>query len=175
MPYKNQPITTGRIKTLHVCANNVIKATGVWNNMEELKQDWLYPTYKVTSTKELTIAQADEAIQALRDMIGDNKARITYPQSQKIYALQALLAMPKEHLWNFMLRQLGGRRSVSMLTKQEASKVIVGLQRIFCAGDQKLYNKLNQASARYLRSTAGKEELQLMRKKTKALKSIDYA
>lgn len=170
--YADQPITPGRVKALYVTANNLIKSTGLYSDIEDWKQEFLYACYQVESTKQLTIAQADDALNRMKELLGDNKIRITYAQKRKIEALQLLLEWSQQALWDLFERQAKGRRSIDMLTRTEANKVIIGMQRIFSGGDTKLYDTLNRASARYLHSAAGQEELKLHQKRVRALKSL---
>ena len=154
--YPVRKITPGRIKTLFACASNVIKATGQWDDIEQFKTDWLYIEFNVRSTKALTVKQADAAIATMQRMLGDGTERASFGQQEKIKALAELLGMSTESKYQFMQRQVGYKKSERMCTPKEASKIIVGLQRIFSNGNTDLYNKLNQASARYLRSKKGK-------------------
>ncbi len=162
--YPARPITKGRIQTLFVTANNVIKATGHWADTNEFKTHWLYPEFGVKSTKELTVKQADHAIATLQRMLGDGVERLSHGQKEKIKALAFhLMDMQQESLWNVIHRQTGYNKALNMLTPGEASKVIVGLQKIYCMGNDQAYQKLNTASARYIRSETGKKELEELR------------
>jgi len=154
------------MQTLFATANNVIKTTGQWDSIDQFKTEWLYIEFNVTSTKKLTEKQADEAIRTLQRMLGDGHERASFGQKQKIAALAELLEMDRESVFRFIHKQVGFKKSEHMLTPQEASKVIVGLQRIYSKGIYDVYQKLNKASARYLRSQEGKAELEEMRKET---------
>ena len=163
VPYKQRPITTGRIKAIHVTGNRVINAHGIWADLDAMKEEWLDPEYAVTSTKDLTIAQADHAIEHLQGMLGDGAVRITKPQEYKLKALRELLGWPQQRLWNFIKRQTNQRKSERMLLRDEATSIIIGLQNIYAEGNEKLYDKLNRASSSYILSDEGRSELESMR------------
>lgn len=160
------------MKTLYALGNKIINGIGLYSDIDQFKEEFIYANYGVSSTKDLSIGMADDAIKRMQDVLGDKKNRISFGQQKKIEALQQLLAMSDKSLWTFIHKQTGFNRSVKMLESDQASKVIVGLQRIYSAGNGELYHKLNQASARYLRSAEGKAELQLLRKRALAVKSM---
>lgn len=172
MNFKDQPITPGRIKTLFTLGNKIINGIGLYFDIDQFKEEFLYANYGVSSTKQLTVAQADDAIKRMQDVLGDDKNRISFGQKQKIEALQALLGMNQKSLWTFIRKQTGFNRSVTMLDKRQACMVIVGLQRIYAESNNELYQRLNRAGARYLRSAEGKAELQLLRKRALTVKSM---
>lgn len=164
LPYKERTITPGRIQALHVTASNVIKATGLFSDIDSLKNEWLYPKYEVGSTKDLTIGEADEAIAQLQAMLRDGEKRISLGQERKIEALRQLLGWSKKGLWGFIKRQTGYSKSVRMLTGNEPSTIIVGLQRIYADGNKELYNLINTSASSYLFSERGKERLNNLKK-----------
>jgi hypothetical protein len=162
-PYKQRPITSGRIKAIHVTGSRVISAHGIWSDLKEMKSDWLYPEYGISSTKDLTIAQADHAIEHLQGMLGDGAVRITKPQEYKLKALRELLGWPQQRLWNFIKRQTNQRKSERMLLRDEATSIIIGLQHIYAEGNDELYDKLNRASSGYILSDEGRAELESLK------------
>lgn len=156
-------ITPGRMKTLFTTANAVIKAFGTWKDTDEFKTEWLYPEFDVSSTKDLSVKQADAAIGSLQRMLGDGVERASFPQQEKIKALAELLGMSTTRKYEFIERQVGYKKSERMCTPKEAGKIIVGLQKIFAQGDSELYQTLNKVSARYIRSQKGKEALEQLK------------
>lgn len=113
--------------------------------------DWLARTFGgITSTKDLTLAQAARAIDALSDRpvqkrrtpvaapwagrykVPGAKGAITQAQADLLSKLEMDLGWAPDpvRLWRFIERQLGKKCSVPMLTKRDATKVITGLKRL---------------------------------------------
>lgn len=83
------------------------------------------------STKALSTAQASDMIQRFEAMIQDDPQISEKAQRSKIYKLGYLLDWKSDSIRSFVKRQTQGRvRDVNHLTFQEASKVIVGMERI---------------------------------------------
>lgn len=106
--------------------------------------------YAVSSSKELSTGQAGHLITALSASLGGYRVRqnapfkkyygtgkrgvvrhITQLQADRIDLLSEFLEWSKVSVLTFILRQTKKVKAVQMLTNTEASKVIVGMQRVF--------------------------------------------
>lgn len=159
LPYRQRKITPGRIKKIHALARTVVANTSAWDDLASWKQGWLYPQFGITSTTQLSIAQADEVIQTLMKLTGEQTSKSSYGQTQKVIALRILLGWDRPRLFAFIHRQLGCNKSEYMLTKQEATELIIALQRIAAGGNKEAYNFINSASLQFLSSPEGKATL----------------
>lgn len=111
--------------------------------------DWLFEQFKKRSTKELNSYEASEAIQLLsfrkpplrRDggryyrgmgRAGDGGVFITQAQADKIGALENAFGWSGDpfRLIGFIKKQTGKIKTVEMLSRSEASKVIIGLEKL---------------------------------------------
>jgi hypothetical protein len=68
---------------------------------------------------------------------------LTELQAQRINILQDLLGWNETRTTGFIKHQLNLNKAVQMLTNFEASKIIVGMQRILSNGDKNLYKRIN--------------------------------
>jgi hypothetical protein len=138
-------ITTKQIKLLRVLAAKTFPD-------DQLYHDWLYEQFFVNSTKELRQVQANAAIKFLLGQskvvrhaepeskiksgtgtAGDGQAYLTGRQSWKIGELVKALGWADEpsRLEGFLTRQTGGKvTTLRMLSRSEASKTIMGLEKI---------------------------------------------
>lgn len=158
-PYRQRKVTPGRIKKIHALARNVVVNTAAWDDVATWKEEWLYPQFGITSTKQLSIAQADEVIQMLLKLSGEAVEKSSFGQTQKVIALRKLLGWDRRRLFAFIHRQFGFNKSEYMLTKQEATELIIALQRIAAGSHKEAYNFINTASPQFLSSPEGKATL----------------
>lgn len=138
----------------------------------------------VLSTKDLDSEQASVAITLLSNQIGytgrdathrvsTNKraygigkkgraaGRITQAQAEKINGLCELLGweIDGKEILRFVERQTGSMKSVSWLLNYQASKVIVGMQKVIAAGDKALYDFLNNLTSADMKNAGVQETL----------------
>ncbi|APF20370.1 hypothetical protein Calab_1480 [Caldithrix abyssi DSM 13497] len=111
--------------------------------------DWLFDQFGKKSTKELTGHEAHEAIQLLSfrkaplrvdggrhysgsGRAGDGRHFLTQAQANKIGALEYALGWSGNpfRLIGFIKKQTGKNKTVEMLSRSEASKVIIGLEKL---------------------------------------------
>lgn len=100
-------------------------------------EDWLLVRYGVSSCKELCDEELQEVIAILNGWISDrdyvkreHRGQMSGLQHRKIKALLTRLGWSDKAYFNFIKRQLGDFKIPYALTKQEATKVITGLQKI---------------------------------------------
>jgi hypothetical protein len=139
-------ISKDQIKALRTAAAKVFRE-------ESDYRDFLAQNFAgITSTKDLDMHEAGRAITLLRKHTGYKEPRfegqgtgkrITDSQARKIAALVATLGWTNKGLFQFIERQTGKKCDVPMLLKHEASKLIVGLQRVAAKGSRETYRKLN--------------------------------
>lgn len=108
----------------------LIKENDAW-------ESWLLVRYGVSSCKELCDEELQEVIAILNERIGDRdyikrtyRGQMSRAQDKKIKALLTRLGWSDKAYFNFIKRQLGDLKIPYALTKQEATKVITGLQKI---------------------------------------------
>lgn len=121
--------------------------------------DWLSDNYGVRSTLDLHNGQAIEALKLLSKITGfkggqryytgqgksGKQQHLTQGQASKIAVLEKILNWQSQNhrLRGFIKRQTGKLTTVEMLMNWEASKVIVGMQRIIAGKNKRLYDYLN--------------------------------
>lgn len=121
--------------------------------------NWLAENFDgIASTKDLTQTQATLGISFLRKQInyqpkrstytgqgkrGRAAGRITPEQAQKIGALAQQLDWDDSAVRNFINRQTGQTMAVEWLREYQATKVIIGMQKILAHGDKQTYQELN--------------------------------
>lgn len=151
-------INKGQIKALRTIASKIFPG-------DEEYRAWLYQRYEVESTKDISFHQANDALDALNKELNPNRKpqkryygsgrkaanrrtnnHLHKSQAEKIGALEKLLSWDndKTRLLGFITRQTGHNKAVQMLTPGEATKVIVGMQRIAANGDKGIYKMLNE-------------------------------
>ena len=108
---------------------------------DDLYHDWLLQQFGKVSTKQLTRRDASMAIRLLKGDTSDRAypigsgvaAHLTDRQARKIGALIAERGISGAGLDRIIKRQTGQDKGVEMLTRSEATKVIILLERM--AGD----------------------------------------
>lgn len=119
--------------------------------------------YKVNSCKFLSRSDAIWLIKELSKRVNEPKKNIgkgqrgsqmhlTDLQAERIILLQKLLGYHDAGFQSFIHRQVGKLKSVSMLMNYEASKVIVGMERVFAGKNRQLFLSLNKMSNAELKS-----------------------
>mgnify|MGYP001155424868 CR=1 FL=1 len=119
--------------------------------------------YKVNSCKFLSRSDAIWLIKELSKRVNEPKKNIgkgqrgsqmhlTDLQAERIILLQQLLGYHDAGLQSFIHRQVGKLKSVSMLMNYEASKVIVGMEKVFAGKNRELFLRLNKMSNAELKS-----------------------
>jgi len=143
-------ITKKQIRALRAAAGKVF-------DDDEDYHDWLANCFLgIVSTKDLSAREASQAIGLLRKSIGyegnvygsgrrgDATGFITHMQALKIRHLIAELGWGNAGKLKFIKRQTGRTCDIRMLRNYEATKVIVGLQRVLAGGDNDVYKRLNE-------------------------------
>lgn len=165
--YRNNSISKGRLQVVWITARQVMEVCPDFFSGKQEFRDWLESRFGERSTRALTIGQADEAIGAMKSILANGKPHVSYGQKQKMKALAALLGWNRKRLWGFIRKQTGQSKSEDMLLKKEATKVIIGLQRIIAGGDGELFNLLNRKPARWCYSEEGKQQISSMQPEPK--------
>lgn len=122
---------------------------------EEQYRAFLQGRYGVSSPVDMRSYEASDCIDILKHMEQGkplpprdrSKIWATIPQVNKIRALAAMEEISDESLLAFIKRQTGRNKSIWMLSRSEAGKVIIGLQKVFSEGDKQMYALLNEADA----------------------------
>lgn len=122
---------------------------------EEQYRSFLQGRYGVNSPTEMRSYEASDCIDILKHMEQGkplpprDRSRIwaTIPQVNKIRALAAMEEISDEALQSFIKRQTGRNKGIWMLSRSEAGKVIIGLQKVFSGDDKEMYALLNEAEA----------------------------
>jgi len=148
-----KPITPPQIKALRAAAQK-------WFPDLDTYRAFLYETYRVNSTKELSSMQASDAIAYLRKKlfykekeVRPNGGRtsgalfISAPQILRIRCLEILLGWNADarRLDGFITRQTKKQTAVHMLQSWEAKKVITGMTRILADGREDIFRMINSA------------------------------
>lgn len=128
----------------------------VFNQDEDAYRNFLESRYGVRSCTQMSKAECSDCIDMLkhiesgRPVPARNRDGLWASDAQraKMRALFKLMGWVQEHqVLGFIERQTRRKKSFEMLTKGDASKVIVGLQRIIADGDSTMYKFLNSADA----------------------------
>jgi len=176
-----RPIHYKQISALRTAASKAFKG----NNDDYYA--WLSDTYRVNSTKSLNFVQASEAITLLRKLCdykdelrrysGSGKkgragSHLTQAQANKIDTLEILLGWhdDRARLLAFIKRQTGQNSAVQMLLNYQASKVIIGMQRILADGNKDVYKFLNTMDAARVDTPMGQALLAAIQKRIEVLK-----
>lgn len=106
----------------------VIKAAGAW-------EDWLTLRYGVQSCKFLNTTELGEVLDILNQKVPDRafvqrSGSITEAQKAKIESMMALRGFTKEGKVRFITHQLGVYKPLWLLEREQASKIIIGLQKL---------------------------------------------
>lgn len=123
-----------------IMINNCID-NGVWPDRKAFKR-WLYAEFGTTTTKpeKWTNGQLKVLYIYLKYFLGEIPRpdfdasypwRINSKQMWRLEQLQKALGWTDEHLANFIRRQLGVNSFPAALSKQAATKVITGMDRIY--------------------------------------------
>lgn len=124
---------------------------------------FLMDRYAVDSPTKMTRAECNDCIDVLKNIEQGkpipprNRSGLwaSIDQVNKLRALQAMYGWDEAQLHGFIQRQTSKLKSIWMLTKGEATKTIIGLQKIIAKGNQENYNNLNAAHGRWLVKAAG--------------------
>lgn len=122
---------------------------------EDSYRGFLQKRYGVRSCTEISKYEAIDCIDVLEHLV---KGKLLPPQRRrfpflshaqynKLQALVDFMEWNEERINGFIQRQTGKQKTIDMLTGREATKVIVGMQKIYAAGDRSIYNRLNRAEA----------------------------
>jgi len=142
-------INKKQVKKIRTVASKVFADDGEYH-------EWLKSNYGIKSTLDLGFYEAIEAINLLegdtsfvaRQRKNDpNKWRISKSQALRISVLEDLLGWANEpaRLLKFIDRQVKHPgKNITDLSKQEARKVIIGMQRILSRGSQDVYDWINK-------------------------------
>lgn len=123
-------------------------------------RQFLDDNYGVESSTELTLEEARDCIDVLKCLmdgrpVPERRGRgiwISDDQRDKIMALFDLCGYTSAPgIYKFLNRQTGKNKGIHMLTRYEATKVILGLQRIYAGKDKALFDQVNRSSANDLR------------------------
>jgi len=135
-------INKNQVKKLRTVASKIFED-------DQEYHDWLKTNYKVKSTLGLGFYEAIEAINLLEGnttFVARNY-RISRKQGLRISILENLLGWDNEpqRLLKFVDRQVKTPgKNIDQIRKDEAGKVIIGLQRILSRGSQDVYDWLNK-------------------------------
>jgi len=142
-------INNGQKQCIHIIRRKM------WGDDRKAYEDILTNYYGAESCKDLSVAEASDFIDRLKTIqegkpmppIHRGRLWASDAQIRKIDALVTLLGWDEEKRLNgFIKRQTKRNKTKLMLTGGEATKVLIGLQRIAAKGDNELYNWLNSAS-----------------------------
>jgi hypothetical protein len=146
----NLKITNKQVIALRTAASKMFAS-------DENYHDWLGTNFGKFSTLQLTVNEAGEAIRLISKNYFNQKNRhygtgkpglqqhLTQRQATKIGFLEKILGWENEpgRMTGFIQRQTGRLKAVEMLMNWEATKVIIGLQRIIAGKNKRLYDYLN--------------------------------
>lgn len=128
---------------------------------EDHYRAFLSDNYGVDSPTLMSKSEAADCIDVLRALEQGKPVKprsrrgiwLTKWQRDKIVSLLDLLGwIDERQAYGFIKKQTGRNKSIDMLTRGEATKVIVGLQRVYSRGDRELYKVLNEADADSIRA-----------------------
>lgn len=141
----------------------------IWGENREHYEKMLHDFYGAASSTELSYREKLDFIDRLKAIKNGEKLpsidRRNGPWANewaisKISALCLVLGWEKEERLNgWIKRQTGKQKTKRMLTKGEATKVIIGLQKMIAGNNKKLYNWLNSANAELIASDRGREKI----------------
>lgn len=128
-------ITVDQIKTIHILKSKL--------KISHSEYESILSGYKVETSKDLLLWQASELIRNLSDKVSKmgfayvkakgkrgRERHLTPEQLSRIEVLQKLLGWDSLQLTGFLERQVKRLTDVSMIMNFEATKVIIGMQRV---------------------------------------------
>lgn len=126
---------------------------------DEDYRNWLESRYGERSCTDISYYEAIDCIDMLEHMQNGETLpprRRKWPwcshaQLDKINALLHMMRWDSERAQGFIERQTGRSKTPDMLTGKEATKVIVGLQKVYARGDSATYKILNESDADEIR------------------------
>ena len=105
-----------------------IHAAGAWN-------EWLFLRFGVQSSKVLNERELGDILDIFEGKTADRdfvkrQGTATKAQKQKIYAIMKLRKFSVKGKESFIKRQIGEYKPLYLLSKEEASKIITGLEKL---------------------------------------------
>lgn len=141
----------------------------IWGENREHYEKMLHDFYGASSSTELSYREKLDFIDRLKAVNNGKKMPAIDRQNgpwanewaiDKIDALCSVLGWDDEQRLNgWIKRQTGKKKTKRMLTKHEATKVIIGLQKLAAVGNRTLYNWLNGANAEEIASDQGRKKI----------------
>jgi len=160
-------ITPGQIKAIKTLVGKLA--------LTEAEEDAMLSSYGVDSCTKLVRSDASSLINELikkfeshlkhrtpsRNNAGharDQQRYVTDLQIERTNMLVELNGWSAEGLTKFINRQTGKLKAIQMLTKWEASKLIIGLTRVYAGENHYIYNIINNMSNTQLRAFVNKNK-----------------
>jgi hypothetical protein len=141
-----------------------------WGENREPYEQMLAKFYGAGSSSELSYREKLDFIDRLKAVAnGDPQPPMDRKNGpwankwaiKKIDALTDVLGWETDQRLNgFIKRQTNKNKTKWMITKREATKVIIGLQKMVAGGNRTLYNWLNTANAELINSSWGRQHIQ---------------
>lgn len=146
----------------------------IWGEDRTHYEDMLGKFYGAGSSSDLSYREKLDFIDRLKAIRDGEKQppinRRKGPWANK-WAIKKIAALVKVLGWDgdqrlngFIKRQTGKSKTAWMLTKDEATKVIIGLMKMISKGNRALYNWLNSVSGDAIDSTEGRNHINKLRK-----------
>lgn len=160
----------GKASTRSLYAVIHITRKEIWGDERQPYEDMLGNFYGAGSSTELSYREKLDFIDRLK-AIQEGKPQpsinrrgglwASQEQINKVNALEGAAGWDNpKRMTGFIKRQTKKNKSRHMLTGKEASKVIIGLQRIIAGGNNDLYTWLNTATADIIDSDRGHKKIQ---------------
>jgi len=144
-----------QIKIIHALANKVFPDRDEYRSA--------LSSFNATSSKDLSTEQATKLIKSMMQMVNPDtvkvnkvykargkrgvQAHLTQLQADRIAILIKLLKWNEpKRLTGFIERQTSKLKAVDMLANYEATRVIVGLEKILSSGNQETFLSINKMS-----------------------------
>lgn len=141
----------------------------IWGEDRETYEQMLNDFYGAGSSSDLSYREKLDFIDRLKAIRnGEPMPKINRKngpwakrwQIDKIDALAGVLGWEADRRLNgFIKRQTGKNKTKWMITKREATKVIIGLMKMIAGGNRDLYNWLNTANAELIGSDWGRKQI----------------
>lgn len=147
-----------QVQTIHITRRQI------WGEDRDSYENMLSGTYGAGSCKDLSYREANDFIDRLKahrdgkpmPPLRRGSVWASMEQVNKIEALSAMLAWDEERENGFIKRQTKRNSTRWMLTVPQATKVIIGQQKVLAKGSKEVYDWLNSATSEILRSEFGK-------------------